>query len=67
MKKIKPDVPIILFSGTMPDHLAGANVYVNKGESTARFLGSCEKSLSDTAPKTAQMPQAYRETSPVRR
>jgi CheY-like chemotaxis protein len=38
MKKIKPDVPIILFSGTMPDHLAGADVYVNKGEPTASFL-----------------------------
>jgi hypothetical protein len=39
MKKIKPDVPIILFSGSMPDHLAGADVYVNKGEPTAKFLG----------------------------
>jgi CheY-like chemotaxis protein len=38
MKKIKPDVPIILFSGAMPDRLAGVDVYVNKGEPTAKFL-----------------------------
>ena len=39
MKKIKPDVPIILFSGTLPERLNGADVYVNKGEPTATFLG----------------------------
>lgn len=38
MKKIKPDVPIILFSGSMPEHLDGVDVYVNKGEPTAKFL-----------------------------
>ena len=38
MKKIKPDVPIILFSGTVPEHLNGVDVYVNKGEPTAIFL-----------------------------
>jgi CheY-like chemotaxis protein len=38
MKKIKPDVPIILFSGAMPDRLGGVDVYVNKGEPTAQFL-----------------------------
>lgn len=38
MKKIKPDVPIILFSGAMPDRLAGVDVYVNKGEPTSSFL-----------------------------
>jgi CheY-like chemotaxis protein len=38
MKKIKPDVPIILFSGATPDRLAGVDVYVNKGEPTAKFL-----------------------------
>ena len=39
MKKIKPRVPIILFSGTVPQHLNDVDVYVNKGEPTAFFLG----------------------------
>jgi CheY-like chemotaxis protein len=39
MKKVKPDVPIILFSGTLPEHLENVDVYVNKGEPTAIFLG----------------------------
>ena len=39
MKKIKPDVPIILFSGTIPERLFCVDVYVNKGEPTATFLG----------------------------
>jgi CheY-like chemotaxis protein len=39
MKKIKPNVPIILFSGTVPEHLSGIDVYVNKAEPTAKFLG----------------------------
>jgi CheY-like chemotaxis protein len=38
MKKIKPDVPIILFSGKVPEHLNNVDVYVNKGEPTATFL-----------------------------
>ncbi len=38
MKKIKPDVPIILFSGTVPEHFDGVDVFVNKGEPTAEFL-----------------------------
>ena len=38
MKKIKPDVPIILFSGSMPENLRNIDVYVNKGEPTAEFL-----------------------------
>jgi CheY-like chemotaxis protein len=38
MKKIKPDVPIILFSGKVPEHLNNVDVYVNKGEPTAEFL-----------------------------
>ena len=38
MKKIKPDVPIILFSNTVPQHFDGVDVYVNKGEPTAEFL-----------------------------
>ena len=39
MKQIKPHVPIILFSGTVPQHLNDVDVYVNKGEPTAIFLG----------------------------
>jgi len=39
MKKIKPNVPIILFSGTAPQHLNDVDVYVNKGEPTVFFLG----------------------------
>jgi len=39
MKKIKPDVPIIMFSGKLPEHLNNVDVYVNKGEPTASFLG----------------------------
>lgn len=39
MKKIKPNVPIILFSGTVPQSLNAVDVYVNKGEPTAKFLG----------------------------
>jgi CheY-like chemotaxis protein len=38
MKKIKPEVPIILFSGKVPEHLNNVDVYVNKGEPTATFL-----------------------------
>jgi DNA-binding response OmpR family regulator len=39
MKKIKPNVPIILFSGAVPQSLNAVDVYVNKGEPTAKFLG----------------------------
>lgn len=39
MKKIKPNVPIILFSGRVPQNLNAVDVYVNKGEPTAKFLG----------------------------
>lgn len=38
MKKIKPDVPIILYSGTAPDTLHGADVFINKDESVMTFL-----------------------------
>jgi CheY-like chemotaxis protein len=38
MKAIKSDVPVILFSGTNPATLQGTDVFVNKGETTARFL-----------------------------
>ena len=38
MKKIKPDAPIILFSGSVPERLQNIDVYLNKGEPTAEFL-----------------------------
>jgi CheY-like chemotaxis protein len=38
MKDIKPDVPVILFSGTAPSGLQNVDVYINKGEPTATFL-----------------------------
>jgi len=38
MKKIKPDVPIVLFSGTVPERLQNIDVYLNKGEPLAEFL-----------------------------
>jgi DNA-binding response OmpR family regulator len=38
MKKLKPDVPIISFSGTLPERFDGVDVYINKGEPTANFL-----------------------------
>jgi DNA-binding NtrC family response regulator len=38
MKIIKPDVPIILYSGTVPDRLMGADVFINKNEPVHTFL-----------------------------
>lgn len=38
MKRIKPDVPIVLFSGTIPEKLENIDVFVNKGEPTAVVL-----------------------------
>lgn len=38
LKNIKRDVPIILFSGTMPANLQNIDVYINKGESTTDFV-----------------------------
>jgi DNA-binding NarL/FixJ family response regulator len=38
MKKIKPDVPIIFYSGTVPDKLLGADVFINKNETVQGFL-----------------------------
>src|SRR5690242_5191982 len=38
LKSIKPDVPIILYSGAVPTKLENIDVYINKDESTAGFL-----------------------------
>lgn len=38
LKRIKYDVPIILYSGAMPANLQNIDVYINKGESTSDFV-----------------------------
>jgi CheY-like chemotaxis protein len=38
MKTIKPDVPIVLYSGNPPDSLRGIDCFINKGESVSEFL-----------------------------
>ena len=38
MKKIKPDVPVILYSGTLPETIQHVDVFVNKGEPTSVLL-----------------------------
>jgi DNA-binding NtrC family response regulator len=38
VKKIKRDVPVILYSGAIPGSLQNIDAYVNKGEPTATFL-----------------------------
>lgn len=38
MKKIKPDVPIVLYSGNPPKKLHGADVFVSKNEPATVFL-----------------------------
>jgi CheY-like chemotaxis protein len=38
MKRIKADVPIVIYSGTIPAGMQAIDVYINKGEPTATFL-----------------------------
>jgi two-component SAPR family response regulator len=38
MKKIKPDVPIVLYSGRLPPTLQNIDVFINKDEPTSDFL-----------------------------
>jgi DNA-binding NtrC family response regulator len=38
MKQIKPEVSIILFSGTVPTDLSCVDVYLRKGEPTQKLL-----------------------------
>ena len=38
IKKIKPDVPIVLYSGRSPDSLENVDCFINKGESVPQFL-----------------------------
>jgi len=38
MKAVRPGVPVILFSGTVPEKLDNIDVYLNKGAPTAEVL-----------------------------
>jgi two-component system, OmpR family, response regulator CpxR len=38
MKKLKPNVPIILLSGSVPEKLENIDVYINKATSAGEFL-----------------------------
>jgi CheY-like chemotaxis protein len=38
MKAIKPDVPIVIYSGKVPDALQNVDAFINKGEPTATFV-----------------------------
>ena len=39
MKRLKPDVPVVLYSGKQPESLANVDVFINKDVSTQEFLG----------------------------
>jgi CheY-like chemotaxis protein len=38
MKQIRPDVPIVLFSGNNPDSMKNVDLFINKDVPTAKFL-----------------------------
>jgi CheY-like chemotaxis protein len=38
LKRIKPEIPVILYSGQQPDKLENIDVYINKNTSTQDFL-----------------------------
>jgi two-component system, OmpR family, response regulator CpxR len=38
MKALKPDVPIVIHSGSVPDTLQNVDAFINKGEPTTEFL-----------------------------
>jgi len=38
MKKIKPHVPIVIYSGRVPDTLQNVDAFINKDEPTTTFL-----------------------------
>ena len=38
IKKIKPDVPIVLYSGRSPDSRENVDCFINKAESVPQFL-----------------------------
>jgi CheY-like chemotaxis protein len=39
MKRIKPDVPVVLYSGLQPERLTNVDLFINKNVSTHDFLG----------------------------
>jgi CheY-like chemotaxis protein len=38
MKKVKPDVPVVLYSGRLPETLRHVDCFINKSEPVPRFL-----------------------------
>jgi hypothetical protein len=38
MKRIKPDVPVVLYCGALPDSLANVDGFINNEESRPNFL-----------------------------
>jgi CheY-like chemotaxis protein len=38
IKKVKPDVPVVLYSGRLPDSMENVDCFINKAESIPRFL-----------------------------
>ena len=38
MKKMKPHVPVVLYSGQVPDEMENVDCFISKGESVASFL-----------------------------
>jgi CheY-like chemotaxis protein len=38
MKKMKPHVPVVLYSGQAPDEMNNVDCFISKGESVANFL-----------------------------
>jgi len=46
MKKIRPDVPLILYSGTNPDSMKNVDLFINKDVPTSMFLAILRDVLS---------------------
>ncbi|HZP63504.1 MAG TPA: response regulator [Terriglobales bacterium] len=38
MKAIKPDVPVVIYSGSLPDSMENVDAFINKNEPTTTFL-----------------------------
>ena len=38
MKAIKPDVPVVIYSGNLPDSMENVDAFINKDEPTATFV-----------------------------
>ena len=46
MKKIRPDVPVILYSGKNPDSMKNVDLFINKDVPTSKFLAILRDVLS---------------------